>query len=259
MGSKMSLRARKEFIASIRLKYQGSHWKEKNKILDGLIAATGYQRKYAISLLSTSNTKSIEKAPRQRTLKYNQAVQEALLTVWYAANRICAKRLVPFLPEFVEALERHGHLSLSSCVRQRLLSISIATVDRLLTPERQKQGRGISTTKPGSLLKKQIKIRTFADWNDVVPGFLEGDLVAHCGDRVDGSFLNTLVLTDIASGWTEFLPLLIRSSSNVIQGISIILKLLPFPLLGVDTDNGSEFINDELLAFCKAHGVPRSG
>ncbi len=96
MGSKMSLQSRKEFIASIRLKYQGSHWKEKNKILDGLIAATGYQRKYAIGLLNSSETKSTEKIQRKRTLKYNQPVQEALLTVWYAANQICAKRLVPF-------------------------------------------------------------------------------------------------------------------------------------------------------------------
>jgi len=255
MGSKMSLRARKEFIASIRLKYQGSHWQEKHKILNGLIAATGYQRKYAIGLLNTSDTKCIEKARSKRTLKYGVPVQEALLTVWHAANQICAKRLVPFLPALVEVLERHGHLSLSASVRQQLLSISVATVDRLLSTERQKHGRGISTTKPGSLLKKQIKIRTFADWNDVVPGFLEGDLVAHCGDRVDGAFLNTLVLTDIASGWTEFLPLLIRSSSNVVQGISVILELLPFPLLGVDTDNGSEFINYELLNFCKDHKI----
>ena len=91
-------------------------------------------------------------------------------------------------------------------IRQRLLEISPATVDRLLETERREIKKGISTTRPGSLLKKQIKVRTFADWNNIIPGFLEGDLVAHCGDRVDGSFLNTLVLTDIASTWTEFSP-----------------------------------------------------
>jgi len=119
MGSNMSLQTRKELIASIRLKYQGSHWQEKSKILDGLIAATGYQRKHAISLLNSSEPKGIEKTQRKRALKYNQAVQEALLTVWYAANQICAKRLVPFLPELVSVLERHGHLSLAPSIRGR--------------------------------------------------------------------------------------------------------------------------------------------
>ena len=227
MGINMSLQARKEFIESIRLKYQGSHWKEKSKILDGLIAATGYRRKYAIGLLNGSNTNSTKKEQRERSLKYNQPVHEAQLTIGYAANQICAKRLVPFLPELVRVLERQGHLSLPSAVRERLLSISAATVDRLLVKERQKQGKGISTTKPGNLLKKQIKICTFADWNDVVPGFFEGDLVAHCGDRTDGSFLNTLVLTNIASGWTEFLPLLVKSSENVVHGIKYPLTSTP--------------------------------
>jgi hypothetical protein len=162
---------------------------------------------------------------------------------------------VPFLPELITVLERHGHLALSSDMRRRLLSISAATVDRLLKTERYKQCKGITTTKPGSLLKKQIKVRSFADWDNVIPGFLEGDLVAHCGDSVDGNFLNTLVLTDVASGWTEFLPLLYKSSANVITGMNIVLELLPFPLLGIDTDNGSEFINYELLNFCKENKI----
>lgn len=255
MKSKMSLQTRKELISSIRLKYKGSFWKEKNKILNGLVATTGYQRKYVIGLLNAPDSNGIEKKQRGRTPKYNQPVRDALLMTWYAANQICAKRLVPFLPELVRVLEQHGHLSLTSQVREQLLSISISTVDRLLAAQRQKQGYGIRTTKPGGLLKKQIKVRTFADWNDVVPGFLEGDLVAHCGDRTDGAFLNTLVLTDIVSGWTEFLPLLMKSAANVIQGIYIVLELLPFPLLGVDTDNGSEFINYELLNFCKEHKI----
>lgn len=247
----MSLQSRRELIFSVRIKYKGSCWKKKSKILDGFIAATGYQRKYAIKLLNSAEIKHTSNVGRRKEPKYNKVVQTALIAAWRAVNEICAKRLVPFLPELVTALERYGHLSLASPVRERLLSISAATADRLLKPERQKYGKGMSTTKPGGLLKKQIKIRTFADWDDVVPGFFEGDLVAHCGDNVEGSFLNTFVLTDIASGWTEFLPLLCKSSANVISGMNIILELLPFKLLGVDTDNGSEFINYELLNFCK--------
>lgn len=187
-------------VASVRAKYKQSGWKGKGKILDGFIAATGYRRKYAINLLNSAEVKQKINVRQGRKPKYNNEVQAALITVWRAANEICAKRLVPFLPELVVALERYGHLSLAPSTRKRLLSISKATADRLLRPERQKHGKGISTTKPGSLLKKQIKVRTFADWDDVIPGFLEGDLVAHCGDNVEGSFLNTFVLTDIASG-----------------------------------------------------------
>jgi IS30 family transposase len=105
------------------------------------------------------------------------------------------------------------------------------------------------------LLKKQIPIRAFSDWNEATPGFLEADLVAHCGTQTDGAFLNTLVLTDIASGWTEFLPLLQRSEANVIGGLTIAQELLPFLLQGLDADNGSEFINHKLLAFCEAQRI----
>ena len=255
MGSKMSLQVRRELILNIREKYRQSSWKEKNKVLNEFVAATGYQRKYAIQLLNEKRITSPLSGRRKIGLKYDQAVQIALITVWHAANRICAKRLVPFLPELVSTLERHGRLSITPSIRTRLISISAATADRLLKTKRQKLGKGICTTRPGSLLKRQIKVRTFNDWNEATPGFMEGDLVAHCGDNQGGSFLNTFVLTDIVSGWTEFLPLLCRSSDNVISGMNIIMELLPFSLLGLDTDNGSEFINYELLSFCKAQKI----
>lgn len=251
----MSAQLRRELTDHIRSKYKHSNSSEKHSILDGFIAATGYQRKHAIHLLNQSADQALAKKYTGRKPIYDHIVREALIHLWEAANYICPKRLVPFLPELICVLERHGHLSLSSIVRKKLLSISVATADRLLKIERHKQKKGISTTKPGALLKKQIQIRTFADWNDVQPGFLEGDLVAHCGEYVDGSFLNTFVLTDIASGWTEFLPLLYKSASHVIEGMNIMIKLLPFPLLGIDTDNGSEFINYELFNFCKANAV----
>jgi len=251
MQNRISLRSRKELIRHARASYNQADWKEKTKILDGLIESTGYERKYAITVLNSTNTKKLCKIKTVKKQKYDEDVKQALFTVWFAANQICGKRLTPFLPELVSVLESRGHLSLSADVRKRLLGISAATVDRLLKVKRKENNRGISTTKPGSPLKKQITIRTFSDWNDVTPGFIEADLVAHCGTRTDGAFLNTLVLTDIVSGWTEFLPLLQRSEENVILGLTTAQELLPFLLLGLDTDNGSEFINYKLLAFCE--------
>lgn len=257
MINRMSLQSRKELTLQIRERYDKAAWKEKIKILDGFITATGYGRKHAISLLNSTDIaiKALPQAKKVSQSKYGIEVKEALTKVWLAANQICGKRLVPFLPELVKALESRGHLSLPADVRQRLLTISPATVDRLLKIKRQEVKRGISTTKPGSLLKKQIPIRTFADWNDVTPGFLEADLVAHCGTQTHGAFLNTLVLTDIASGWTEFISLLQRNETNVIVGLTTAQELLPFPWQGLDTDNGNEFINYKLLAFCEERKI----
>src|SRR5262249_13063249 len=167
-----------------------------------------------------------------------------------------AKRLVPFLPELLPTLERHGHLTLTDELRTQLLTLSPATADRLLRSVRNPdQPQGISTTKPGTLLKHHIPIRTFADWNEAQPGFMEADLVAHCGGSTEGAFLHTLVLTDIATGWTECLPLLHRSHAAVIQALDHVRQLLPFPLKGFDTDNGSEFLNTELLAYCEREQI----
>jgi len=138
------------------------------------------------------------------------------MALWYAANQICAKRLAPFIPELVSAMERHGHHYLPAVVRGKLLVISRSTVDRILSLEKDRTGKSISTTKSGNLIKHQIPVRTFADWDDVIPGFLEADLVAHCGGNVHGAFLNTLPLTDITTGWTECLSLLRQSAGDVI-------------------------------------------
>jgi len=250
MIKSMSLRMRKEFLISLRDQYQQSDWLKKGKILDGFVVASGYNRKYAIKLLNGNN--EIIKSPQQRQSRiiYDEQVKHALIAVWYAANQICSKRLVPFIPELVCAMERNGHLHISADVREKLLGISRSTVDRILNLEKRKTGKSISTTTSGNLFKHQIQVRTFADWDDVTPGFLEADLVAHCGGNTNGSFLNTLTLTDISTGWTECLPLIRKSSGDVISGLKLAQNLLPFPLLGFDTDNGSEFINHEVLKFC---------
>ena len=250
MVKSMSLQMRREFLISARYQYQQSEGLDKRKILDSFLAASGYDRKYAIRLLNSSN--EIIKLPQQRqsSVKYDEPVKQALIAVWYAANQICSKRLVPFIPELVRAMERNGHLNITAEVKEKLLGISRSTVDRILTMEKRKNGKSISTTTSGNLLKHQIQVRTFADWDDVTPGFLEADLVAHCGGDTNGSFLNTLTLTDISTGWTECLPLIRKSSGDVIIGLKLAQSLLPFPLLGFDTDNGSEFINHEVLEFC---------
>lgn len=249
----MSLKAKQELIYRLRWQYAEADRKGKAEILEAVIAATGYNRKYAITALR----KPVKRLRVLREPKriYDENVKDVLVTIWKAANQICSKRLAPFLPEFVETLERFGHLRLSPETKAKLLSMSPATIDRLLKEERAKHPRGKSTTRPGNLLKQRIKVRTFADWNETEPGFFEGDLVAHCGDHVDGSFLNTLVLTDIASGWTEFAPLLRKSDADVTAAMTAIRAVLPVLLLGIDTDNGSEFINEELFAYCEREKI----
>ena len=253
----MSLSARRELLERIRNKYQTASGNEKTKILDAFVQSSGYRRKYAISLLNKTEADDLEAALkiRQRHKVYDDEVKQAFLAVWRAANEICPKRLVPFLPRFLESLEAHGHLIVSERIRSRLLNLSAATADRMLKSERQKGRKKMSTTKSGTLLKKQIPIRTFADWSDVTPGFVEADLVAHCGTRIDGAFLNTLTITDIATGWTEVIPLLRKSEADFQSALVNIRSILPFPLLGLDTDNGSEFINHGLLKYCEAECI----
>jgi len=251
----MRFLSKRELLVRVAPRYQTVTPQQKSVILDEFVAATGYARKYAIRPLAHPVILPLPLTrPRERF--YGADVQDALVVAWVAANRICAKRLVPFLPELVPSLERHGHLSLSDAVREQLLALSPATADRILRPYRERDApHGMTTTRRGSLLKQQVPVRTFTGWDDVVPGFFEADLVAHCGTWAEGSFLNTLTLTDVATGWTECLPLLYRSQQTVIQALDYARLLLPMPLLGLDTDNGSEFLNTELLAYCEREQI----
>ncbi len=188
-------------------------------------ATTGYNRKYAMWLLN--HAKEVQQT-LHRPRHYGPDVQHALFLVWHAANSICAKRLIPFLPTFVEALERHEHLHLTEECRSQLLSMSAATADRLLRSQRKRGQRGLTTTRAGTLLKQQVPVRTFEEWEETRPGFLEADLVAHCGADIEGGYLYTLTLTDVATGWTECLPLLHRSQEAVLAALQRARTLFPF-------------------------------
>ncbi len=233
---------------------EASTVKKKSKLLDAFTATTGYNRKYAMWLLN--HAKVGQSTPQHtRPRHYGPEVQHALFLVWHDANRICAKRLMPFLPTLVEALERHEHLHLTEECRRQLLSMSAATADRLLRSQRKRGQRGLSTTRAGTLLKQQIPIRTFQEWKETQPGFLEADLVAHCGADIEGGYLYTLTLTDVATGWTECLPLLRRSQEAVLAALQRARTLFPFPMLGIDSDNGGEFINEVMVAYCEQEQI----
>jgi len=258
----MSLKTRQELLLCVAPRYNAATKTEKQKILDEFTAATGYHRKYANQLLKhheanpTSQRPSKQPRKQDRRRKYDDEVKKALIVVWKTASQICSKRLVPFLPQLVEALERHGHLHLSSETRTKLLAISPATMDRLLADVRHahKGGASANSTRT-SLLKQQVSIRTFADWEDVQPGYVEADLVAHCGTNVSGSYLHTLTMTDVVTGWTECQALLFRGQEPVVRAISQLAEQMPMTLLGLDTDNGSEFLNNVLLDYCTHHGI----
>lgn len=245
----MSQRSKRELLEAVRPRYLKASKKKKQSMLDEFVAATGYHRKYANRLLKQGAPANRGK-PRGRQKVYQGEVVVALTRIWELCGRICSKRLHPFIPEMVKVLERHDELHLAEDTKALLLQMSRATIDRCLQPARFEPRKGLSTTKPGSLLKKSIPVRTFADWDDARPGFLEIDLVAHCGDSTAGQYLNTLTAVDIATGWVECLPILHRSQSMVSEAICKLRERLPFPLLGLDSDNGSEFINETLYRYC---------
>ena len=248
----MSMTSKRELLTVVSPRYVTATGGEKQRILAEFVATTGYHRKYALTLLNHPPRSRSRPVRRPRAKTYTSPVQRALIRVWEIADRICSKRLVPGLPDLVDALERHDELTLDASARTLLLSLSPATADRLLAPTRRAAlPRGRTTTKPGSLLKHQIPVRTFADWDDARPGFLEIDLVSHGGESASGEYLHSLVLTDIATQWTECIALPNRGEQAVSTAIAHARTLLPVPVLGLDSDNGGEFINHHLVRYCQ--------
>lgn len=252
MTTKMTHAMRMELANAVRDRYATAAAKDKRRILDEFIAATGYHEKSAIRVLNGQPSAKC-KQTRRRPPLYDEAARSALIVLWEAADRICGKRLRALLPILLPALERNGHLKLEEDVRSKVLEMSAATVDRLLKVPRRAGG----TKKPKIVPepRRHIKVRTFADWNEPLPGSMEMDLVAHCGNANRGSFVHSLVLTDIASGWTEAAPIVVREGSLVVETVERIRIGLPFPLRALDVDNGSEFVNNKLIEYCLTHSI----
>jgi hypothetical protein len=245
-------RSKHELVAALQTRYGKADRAGKARLLDEFCAATGYHRKHAIRVLRQGPP-----PPRAghggRARVYSAVVIGALRLCAEASGWLCGKRLAPFLAELVPALEAEGALRLEPLVRSQLLAMSAATIDRRLRPYRLHLVRGFGATKPGSLLKSQVPIRTWTPWDEQRVGFLEIDLVAHCGINNAGQYLYTLVATDVASGWTECMGVPSKRQDDVFIALEAIRNQLPFVLLGLDSDNGSEFLNGHLVHYCQEH------
>lgn len=243
-----------EVVGALRPRYLRARRSDKTKILDEFVALTGYHRKAAIRALRNRRTsKGGERRGRPRL--YTPDVKAALLQVWEVCGRICSKRLAPFLPEIVSVLEREREIALAPDTRRLLVQMSPATIDRLLVTHRYCRGGGRAAIKPGTALMAKVPVRTFADWEGVGPGFLELDLVAHCGDTTAGEYLHTLNAVDVATLWCEPVAVLNRGQEAVGKAIQRIRERLPFSLRGIDSDNDSAFLNAHLYRYCQREGL----
>ena len=230
----------------VRFRYKRAKRAEKTKILDEFCAISHFHRKHAIRLLNGSEHTTREKVGRKKHYS-DPKLLEVLKQVWLATDQLCGKRLKPALPYWLSHYEKHYGI-IPEQVKEDLLVISAASIDRLLRPFRSGNRRRLSGTKPGSLLKKQIPIKT-DQWNEKTPGFVEADTVAHCGLSLQGDFVWSLTLTDICTAWTENRAVWNKGAEGVVSQIRDIESHLPFELLGFDSDNGSEFLNYHLLRY----------
>jgi hypothetical protein len=252
------MKERQAVLRELADRYRKAGKKERGTVLDEVVGLCGYSRAYAgrrlrhYCLYGTTT----EPAARTRRATYGAETLIPLRKIWEILDEPCGKRLAPYLPEIVPVLERFGELHLSPPVREKLLSVSAATIDRLLRADREScRLKGRSRTKPGTLLRHQIPVRTFTQWDEQRPGFLEIDLVSHDGGVAQGDWIQTLDATDVCSGWTETRAVRNKAQRYVFAALMDIRKSLPFPLLGLDSDNGSEFINAHLSRYCQAEGL----
>lgn len=263
---RLTMKQRQAVTAVTAQRYRKAAKKVKQQILDEFCETTGYCRGYARYVLRNQGQQgwhgdkrvgaASKPQQRQKPRYYDEPVVRELSKLWRLLDYICGKRLVAIMPELIAKLEQFGELRLARSTKEKLLQISASSIDRLLQPERRKQQlRGRSRTKPGTLLKQQIPIRTFAEWDEQQPGFAEIDLVAHDGGLALGDFCQTLDLTDICTGWTELEAVPNKAQVWVFEAIQTIRARLPFPLRGLDSDNGSEFINGQLLRYCQQQRI----
>jgi Integrase core domain len=254
MAGKISMGARREVVSAVMERYRSAKRAEKGRILDALCATTGWHRKHAVRALrsrATVGPGEVE-AQQERKRRYGATIEDAMTALWEASDRVCGKRLKVMIPTLLPALEQHGRLQLGQADRDRVLAISAATIDRLLVDVKIAASGG-RRRRAGfySAIRREVPIRTFNDWNSPPPGFCEVDMVAHGGTSVAGSFIQTLTMVDVATGWTECLPLVTREGSLVVEAINRAQSLFPWLLRGVDFDNDSAFMNDVVVPWCR--------
>jgi hypothetical protein len=246
----VSPRSKKEYFENVRKRYQAAGMSAKSRILDELCSTLGYHRKWAIAKLGARKPKRRRRRkPGPRSLYGRMEVKKMLIEVWLTANMPCSKRLKVILTLWMDGYEESFGI-LETWVKSALKNISASTIDRVMTQTRRKyRGKGRSTTKPGLLLRHQVPIKV-GQWDEKRPGFLEADTVAHCGTSVAGLYANTLDVVDIGSGWTEQEAILGKGMRECAEAFREIEKRLPFEILGIDCDNGSEFLNEEVIRYC---------
>lgn len=265
---RLTMGDRKVLVKAFAARYRAARKKERGTILDEFVAVSGYNRVYAGWLLRWHGKKvrlghrlvvrgdAAMRSRRRRPRVYDEAVVAALKRLWELLDYLSGKRLAPALKGTIEALERHGELELKGEVRAKLLSISPATIDRLLAEEKKRHVlKSRAKTKPGTLLRHQIPIRTFAQWDDARPGFVEIDLAGHDGGWGRGDYAQTLTLTDVATTWTELETVRNKAQVWVFGALLQARGRLPFPMLGLHSDNGGEFINEPLVTYCREHEI----
>lgn len=251
----MSSSARRELARARSVDYVRASKKVKSAMLDEFVAATGISRRTASELLVRPPGPASRPRGRPRK-RYGADVQAALELLWAVSGHLCSKRLVPGLDTLMDLMESHGESLWNDGTRAKLLRLSPATCDRLLFAKRKSfSPKGRCLTKPGTLLKHQIPIRTWSDWHDEEPGYCEMDLVHHCDNDTSGEYLHTITVTDVVLGWTENEALRNRSEKSVEAAVEAIRTRMPYPIKGLDSDCGGEFINEIMLRYCRQRGI----
>ena len=265
----LDMRQKKAVTKELKKRYNRATKKEKGVMLDEFCATTGYNRSYASWILKIKKDRVLgymktggktikfvaakaKAGKRGRPKIYTYDVFLALRKIWVVFDLICGKRLAPFMAEAVGKLKKHKEIETTGEVDRKLTTMSASTIDRLLKKEkdRYRLGKGRSGTKPGTLLKNQIPIRTFADWDNAVPGFTECDLVGHDGGNSSGDYVQSLNFVDIATCWDVTAACKNKAQVHVFRMLKAIIARFPFTVLGIDSDNGSEFINAHMLKYC---------
>lgn len=256
----LNMREKKALTAQVVKRYLRAKKKEKSQILSEFTENTGYNRSYARRVIRSARSRDFRRKQkpvrRVRLSKYDRDFLPRLVDLWKMSYFACGKRLVPIIPEYIFSLERDGERVYPEEIKTKLLSISASTADRLLKPERKKQTfKGRSLTKPGTLLKHQIPIRTWSEWDDTRPGYFEADTVAFGGADPSGHYVWGLDLTDVAVGWVLLDAVMGKGQEGIHQAIDEDRRRLVYRMLGLDSDSGTEFVNNILLRYCDFHHI----